>query len=144
MRRRTQAATILVAGVGMMTITACGGPTTTATKTVTETKLVTITATAAPTSSLAPPPAPTGPATSINGDGTYVVGADFAPGVYKSSGPSGGSPMCSWARLNRLSSITDIDAVILNGNNTGQGFVTIEPSDVAFASQSCQTWQKVD
>ncbi len=34
-------------------------------------------------------------------------------------------------------------AAILRGNNTGQGVVTFEPSDVASATQTCQTWQKV-
>jgi len=100
-----------------------------------------------PTPAASDPPvadAPTeqaSPGTTIGGDGTFLVGVDFVPGTYKSASPKSG--MCSWARLNKMSSITDIGAVILNGNNTGQGFVTIEPSDVAFASQLCETWEKV-
>lgn len=114
------------------------------TTTVTQTQLVTITATAeAPTPTSNEPPVPAGPATTITADGTYVVGTDISPGTYKSAGPASGSPICSWARLNKLSSITDTDAIILNGNNTGSGFVTIEPSDVAFAVQSCQPWQEI-
>lgn len=103
----------------------------------------------APTSAVANPPQPVadapteqaGPGTTINGDGTFLVGVDFVPGTYKSASPKSG--MCSWARLNKMSSITDMGAIILNGNNTGQGFVTIEPSDVAFATQLCETWEKV-
>ena len=111
-----------------------------ATKTTTVTQLVTITATAeAPTPTSTEPP---GPATTISRDGVFVVGTDVAPGTYKTAGPSNGS-ICSWARLNKLASITDMDAIIKNGNEMGPGFVTIEPSDVAFATQLCQPWQKI-
>ena len=115
-----------------------------ATKTTTVTKLVTITATAeAPTPTSTEPPVPVGPATTIGRDGVFVVGTDVAPGTYKTAGPASGGPICSWARLNKLASITDMDAIIKNGNEMGPGFVTIEPSDVAFATQLCQPWQKI-
>ncbi|MFZ4372789.1 MAG: hypothetical protein ACOYO2_06110 [Mycobacterium sp.] len=116
----------------------------TATKTTTITQLVTITATAeAPIPTSTEPPEPVGPATTISRDGTFVVNTDVAPGTYKTAGPAGGSSFCSWARLNQLAGITDTDAIIKNGIESGPGFVTIEPSDVAFASQSCQPWRKI-
>jgi hypothetical protein len=115
-----------------------------ATKTTTVTQLVTITATAeAPTPTSTEPPVPAGPATTLSTNGVFVVGTDVAPGTYKTAGPAEGSAICSWARLNKLASITDMDAIIKNGNELGPGFVTIEPSDVAFATQLCQPWQKI-
>src|SRR5690349_5532415 len=44
-------------------------------------------ANAEPTPAPAPPPAPK---TTIEGNGTYQVGVDIAPGVYKSAGPIDG------------------------------------------------------
>jgi len=124
---------VLLAGA----LTGCAGGPLTATKTATVTQLVTVTASAeAPTQ-----PVVAGPAATIPGDGTFVIGVDIQPGVYKSPAPQSG--MCSWARLKKLSGITDFDAIIKNGNNTGPGFVTIEPTDVAFATQMCDPWQKV-
>ncbi len=51
------------------------------------TKTVTVTST--------PPPPPPGPKTTIESNGTFIVGADIAPGTYRSAGKYG----CYWARL---------------------------------------------
>ena len=51
--------------------------------------------------------------------------------------------ICTWKRLNSLSGSDDMSSVIAIGNEPGQAFVTIEPSDVAFYTQYCQPWQKV-
>jgi hypothetical protein len=141
MRGSIRLATLLVAGFVITTgLSACGGAGMNSAKTVTETKLVTIPATgpaAAQTSSV--PPTPTGAATSISHDGTYIVGTDVAPGTYKTAGPSNGMAFCTWKRLSDLHG-NDMSSTIAIGNEPGQGFVTIEPSDVAFYTQFCQPW----
>jgi hypothetical protein len=125
----------------MLPIAACsGGASNSAPTTVT--KIVTITATASPAPSpFTPTYTPSGPAATISKDGTFVVGTDIAPGTYKTAGPTGGMPFCTWRRLSDLHN-TD-DSTIDIGNEPGQAFVAIEPTDVAFYSQYCMPWQKV-
>jgi hypothetical protein len=88
------------------------------------------TATPAP----APPqatPAPAQPATSIPGDGTYRVGVDIEPGVYRSQG--GGS--CYWTRLSGLSG--SFNDIIANNGQAGPQVVQIAPTDAAFETARC-------
>lgn len=85
-----------IAGIAAV-LAACGGSHTAAT-TVTSTlepvtKTVTVTAT---------PPPPQGPKTTIETNGTFIVGSDIAPGTYRSSGKYG----CYWARLKSLDTAT--------------------------------------
>jgi hypothetical protein len=125
-------------------ITGCAGTTSSKKATVTETKMVTITATAGPMGSAAeftPTYAPTGPANTISSDGTFVVGTDIAPGTYKTAGPSS-EPFCIWHRLKDLSGSDD--STIDIGNEPGQAFVTIQPTDAAFKTEWCMPWQKVN
>lgn len=109
----------------------CGGsngPATTVTTTVpAETKTVTVTA--------APPRAP-GPKTTIESDGTFMVGTDIAPGTYRSAGKYG----CYWARLRSL----DTNDIIDNNVNDGPQVVQILPTDRAFMTKNCAAWHKVD
>jgi len=133
-----------------LTISACsagtigaGGGATTVTKLVTITETAQVAAPSSTAAADAATPSPSGPTTTLSTDGVFVVGTDISPGTYKTAGPRNG-PICSWARLNRLASITDADAIIKNGNEMGPGFVTIEPSDTAFATQLCLPWQKID
>ena len=63
----------------------------------------------------------------------------------KSEGPSDGATICSLARLDKLTTITDISAVILNGNNTGTR--DSSPSNrqmLPLQLQLCAPWEKVD
>ncbi len=122
-----------IAGAAIV-LAACGGPSQTAatvTSTVEVTKTVTVTA----------PPPPSAPKTIMETDGTYRIGTDIVPGTYRSAGPSpeGGSD-CYWARLSSLNSTHIID----NNIGTGPQVVMIQPSDRAFLTRSCQTWQKAD
>lgn len=74
------------------------------------------------------------------GDGTWMVGADIAPGIYRTVNEESGS--CYWKRLSdtsgEASSIIAIDSV-----DSGQVVVTVAPTDVAFASRRCGTWVRI-
>jgi hypothetical protein len=87
------------------------------------------------TVTLTPPPPPGQPKTTF-GDGLYQVGIDIAPGVYRSAGGTG----CYWARLKTLATNSYID----NNNGVGPQVVEIRPTDGAFLTRDCGTWQKSD
>jgi hypothetical protein len=131
-----------IAAVSAIVIAGCGGTTTTgATKTVTVTaqspgqiQVSTVTVTA----EAATPSTPPGPATTITVDGTYLVGVDIAPGTWRTAGASG-SRDCYWKRLASLDSSDIID----NEGSPGPQVTDIMPSDKAFSSSNCLTWQKV-
>ena len=112
----------------------CGGSSQTA---VTLTSTLEITKTVVVT---APPPS-IAPKTTMETDGTYRVGIDIVPGTYRTAGPRPhGESDCYWARLDRL----DPDHIINNEISTDPQVVTIQPSDAAFLTHSCQPWQKAD
>ena len=123
-----------IAGAAIV-LAGCGGSTQTA---VTVTSTVEITKTVSVTN---PAPGPSAPKTIIETDGTYRVGTDIVPGTYRSAGPSPeGASDCYWARLNSLNETHIIDSNI----STGPQVVTIQPSDRAFLTHSCQPWRKAD
>jgi hypothetical protein len=85
------------------------------------------------------PPPPAALKTAIETDGMYRVGVDIVPGTYRSGGTSpNGESDCYWARLRSLKPTDIIDSAI----GTGSQSVTIQPSDTAFVTHSCQVWQK--
>lgn len=86
----------------------------------------------------APPPAQTGPATSM-GNGTYQVGVDVQPGQYKTAGPEGDIP-CYWAR--RKDDSGSFEAIIANGTPEGPSSLTINQGEFVELSGGC-TWNKV-
>lgn len=122
-------------GVGLLT--ACGGPLQTALETG-GTKTVTVVASAPSTATVAAPApvtvtaTPAGPQSTISTDGTYLVGTDIMPGIYRMPGGS----HCYWARLSSLNTSDIID----NNNSSGPQTVEIQPSDRAFISHGCGTW----
>jgi hypothetical protein len=80
------------------------------------------------------------PATTSFGEGTWLVNVDIAPGTYRTQVDGDGIwDSCYWARLSDLSG--ELDAILANENVSGQGLVTIEPTDVAFET-GC-TWTLV-
>ena len=113
----------------------CGGANRTA---VTVTSTVEITKTVSVTN---PAPGPSLPKTTIETDGTYRVGTDIVPGTYRTAGPSPhGESDCYWARLRDLNP----NSIIANNISSGPQSVTIQSSDAAFVTHSCQPWQKAD
>ncbi|MFF4148164.1 hypothetical protein ACFY0A_44590 [Streptomyces sp. NPDC001698] len=101
---------------------AAPAPTVTATKTVT-----------------AKPRKPKGPATSVAGDGEYLVGTDMQSGTYRTAGPDN-SLLCYWERAK--DSTGDFDSIIANNNLQGSGRVTVHKDEV-FKTTGCQKWAKV-
>lgn len=116
---------------GALVLTACGTTDHTAAQTVTVTS--TLQPVITQTVTYTPPPPP-GPKTTITTDGTYQVGVDILPGTYRSSGKSD----CYWARLRSLATNDIID----NDNASGPAVVQILPSDAAFLTKRCGTWQR--
>jgi hypothetical protein len=123
--------------VAAVALTACVPNSGTA-PTVTVTR--TLPGTAFPPATVSSTPSPVGPATTIPGEGTFRVGIDIEPGTHTTT-PRPGGYSCVWTRLSSLSGTSD--AKIANGSGEGPQYVTIEPSDVAFKSEYCQTWQKI-
>jgi len=126
---------IAIAGAALALV-GCGSTGST-TRTSTYTRTVTVTSTNAPA-------APTSPAssgyTTIPGEGTFRVGADFQPGTYTSS-PAEAAHHCYWYRLGDLSGTSS--GQIASGYTLGPVYVTISSTDAAFKTEGCQTWQKV-
>ncbi|MGY1669464.1 hypothetical protein [Geodermatophilus sp. SYSU D00710] len=87
--------------------------------------------TAAPTAGT-PEPAPEPPGF---GDGTYLVGTDIQPGLYRADG----GRFCSWQRLSDLSG--EYDAVLGWEFSDGLTYVEILPTDVAFSTDDCGRWE---
>jgi hypothetical protein len=83
-----------------------------------------------------PPEPPPAPKTTIDADGTYAVGKDIQPGTYSSAGPVGDGA-CYWKRVNG----TDI---VDNALSKKAQIVQIAPTDTAFTTNECQSWQLTD
>lgn len=83
------------------------------------------------------PPAPPKQQASSGGieDGTYEVGAEIAPGKYKSDG----SDLCYWALLNS----SDEGDIRTNHFGAGKTTVTIKPTDKYFQTRGCPGWVSV-
>jgi hypothetical protein len=101
---------------------------------------VTVTRTVDVTPTTTKPPR-TGPMTTIDDDGTYLVGKDIVPGQYRSAGGSGDRSDCYWERLSGLGG-RNAD-IIANEGAEGQRIVEILPTDVAFQTKHCQPWEKI-
>ncbi|MGW4022059.1 hypothetical protein [Streptomyces sp. NPDC005009] len=83
-----------------------------------------------------------GAATTVEGDGQYLVGEDMRAGTYKTAGPDKGSIIenCYWARTKDASG--EFGAIIANANLQGQGRVTVNKGEY-FETNGCQEWTKV-
>ncbi len=83
-----------------------------------------------------------GSATTVEGDGQYLVGDDMQAGTYKTAGPEKGSIIesCYWARTNDASG--EFEAIIANDNLQGQGRVTVNKGEY-FETNGCREWTKV-
>ncbi|MGW4197185.1 hypothetical protein [Streptomyces sp. NPDC005004] len=83
-----------------------------------------------------------GPATTVDGEGQYLVGEDMQAGTYKTAGPETGGFVdnCYWSRNKNASG--EFDAIIANENLQGQGRVTVNKGEY-FETKGCQKWTKV-
>jgi len=98
---------------------------------------VTATATATETAAAPAPSSPTG-----FGDGTYIVGTDIKPGLYKTTGPASSDfPNCYWERDRDLDG--GLNSIIDNDNTKGQTTVKIASTDKAFKTTGCAAWVKI-
>ncbi len=67
--------------------------------------------------------------------GTYLVGIEIQPGVYKGQGGTDIFDSCYWKRMSDLAG--DSDGIIANDNASGQFYVEVSPSDIALETD-CQ------
>jgi hypothetical protein len=81
---------------------------------------------------------PTWAVTVLRGDGTYRVGTQIKPGLYKATGAGSG---CYWARLNGFG--TSLDDINANYFGTSKTYVQILPGDVGFKTKGCGNWTTV-
>lgn len=72
------------------------------------------------------------------GDGTYEVGSDISPGVYRSTEESS---LCYWEMLSGFSG--ELDDTIANGNNN-PFIVALTDAVVGFETRGCGDWVPVD
>ncbi|WP_217242396.1 hypothetical protein [Streptomyces sp. AC555_RSS877] len=79
------------------------------------------------------------PASRMAGDGgMFRVGADIAPGTYRSAGNADDS--CYWERDKDAEH--SMDSIVANNNVNGTAVVTISSSDAYFKTAGCKDWKK--
>jgi hypothetical protein len=79
------------------------------------------------------------PATPIKGDGgMHRVGADIAPGTYRSTGNT--DDLCYWERTKDASH--SMESIIANDNVSGSAVVTVAAGDAYFKTSGCKDWKK--
>ncbi|MFG1790997.1 hypothetical protein [Nocardia sp. NPDC049149] len=83
------------------------------------------------------------PATTMPGDGVYLVGVDIVPGIWESAGPVDPAHNCDWSRLWKLEGDNTNMSNIIGNNLTKLGPIRaeIEPTDLAFKSVNCGAWR---
>lgn len=78
------------------------------------------------------PPTPTANPNLIN-PGTYMVGVDIQPGIYRGQAGDNLFSSCYWARLKDLSG--SLDGMLANDNSIGQFYVEVRSSDYALETR---------
>ena len=71
-------------------------------------------------------------------DGTYRIGRDIAPGLWKNTDSS---QYCYWQRISGFGGT--FEEIIDNGLSDQLQTVQIQPGDVGFSSQNCGSWQRI-
>ena len=72
------------------------------------------------------------------GDGTYLVGVDIEPGIYRAPGGS----FCSWERLSGLGGEFD-DIIAIDVSENSRQIVGVKATDKAFKVSGCGRWEPV-
>lgn len=123
------------AALALATLTACSGTDTTADK-------------GADAAASKPAPASSAPApdagkakSAIKGSGTFQVGSDVQPGLYRSTGNTA-NDNCYWERAK--DSKGETDSVIDNDNAVGSTYAAIAATDKIFKTEGCKGWELVD
>jgi hypothetical protein len=111
------------------TTTSTAGDTTTTTTTETTTTTAATTTTTETTTTTA--------AYLTFGDGTWIVGDDVEPEIYRNDDSS---DLCFWERLSGFSG--ELEDTIANDVTEEVTIVEISESDSGFSSQDCGTWSK--
>lgn len=122
------------AGIG-----ASGSTTETLTETTTETVTETETETETVVNTKTVKVKPAGPSGSFEGDGTFLVGSDITPGLYRAASASSGN--CYWARLRDLDG--ELNSIVANGNTSGPALVQVASTDYAVETSGCETFRQV-
>ena len=79
------------------------------------------------------------PAARMSGDGgMFAVGADIAPGTYKSTGNTDDS--CYWERTKDAEH--GVESILANDNVNGTAVVRLSSSDAYFKTTGCKDWKK--
>lgn len=79
------------------------------------------------------------PAARMSGDGgMFRVGADIAPGTYRSTGNADDS--CYWERTKDADH--GVESILANDNVNGTAVVKIGASDAYFKTAGCKDWKK--
>jgi len=73
--------------------------------------------------------------TVLSGDGTYRVGTQIKPGLYKATGTGSG---CYWERLSGFTG--QLSQINANYYGSARTYVQILPGDVGFSSDGCDSW----
>lgn len=77
------------------------------------------------------------PRPTIPGDGTYLVGVDVEPGLYRTQA----SGDCAWVRRDGVDAASE---VLASGGGVGQVYAEVLVGDFAFTATNCGAWQKVE
>ena len=88
------------------------------------------------------------PATTMPGDGLYVVGVDIAPGIYQAPGSDDPNAGCLWQRLWKVMEPGDYAepnhyVIASDQTHVTPVRVLIKPTDVAFRASHCGAWTMV-
>jgi hypothetical protein len=73
------------------------------------------------------------------GPGTYIVGRDIQPGLFKGQAGEDIMDSCYWARLRNVSG--GLNSIITNENAIGQFFIQVSPSDFAISVNCPVTYE---
>jgi len=84
-------------------------------------------------------PAPTVPPATF-GDGTWLVGQEMAPGIWRNNGYISTGFRCYWERLKGFSG--DWSDVLGSNSSSVIDTVEIKSTDAAFRSEHCGTWSQ--
>jgi len=76
-------------------------------------------------------------ANEFEGSGTFLVGTDIKPGLYRAEA----SPGCYWERKADLNE--GIDSIAANENVDGPAVIKVLPSDAAVEVSGCGTFRKI-